>query len=61
MATAWFSPSMYNVVKQNGRDVHLVVMPDHDCGVNGGPRLDARGEDRGAVVFDYHRHAGARG
>ena len=30
MATAWFSPSMYNIVKQNGRDVHLVVMPDPD-------------------------------
>ncbi len=33
---AWFSPSMYNVVKQNGRDVHLVIMPDKDCVVNSG-------------------------
>jgi hypothetical protein len=27
---------MYNVVKQNGRDVHLVVKPDVDCVVNQG-------------------------
>jgi arsenite oxidase large subunit len=33
---AWFSPSMYNIVKQNGRDMHLVVMPDKACEVNGG-------------------------
>jgi arsenite oxidase large subunit len=33
---AWFSPAMYNVVKQGGRDVHLVVMPDKACVVNGG-------------------------
>jgi arsenite oxidase large subunit len=35
-STAWFSPSMYNIVKQNGRDVHLVIMPDKDCEVNSG-------------------------
>ncbi len=35
-SAAWFSPSMYNVVKQNGRDVHLVVMPDKNCVVNSG-------------------------
>ena len=29
-------PSMYNIVKQNGRDVHLVIKPDHDCVVNSG-------------------------
>ncbi|MBB4001330.1 arsenate reductase (azurin) large subunit [Aurantimonas endophytica] len=33
---AWYSPSMYNVVKQDGRDVHLVVKPDHECVVNSG-------------------------
>ncbi|WP_149590013.1 arsenate reductase (azurin) large subunit [Tabrizicola flagellatus] len=33
---AWYAPSMYNVVKQNGRDVHLVVKPDVNCVVNGG-------------------------
>ncbi|RMD46971.1 MAG: arsenate reductase (azurin) large subunit [Alphaproteobacteria bacterium] len=32
----WISPSMYNIVKQNGEDVHLVVVPDKDCVVNSG-------------------------
>ncbi len=35
-SAAWFSPAMYNVVKQDGRDVHLVIMPDKDCEVNSG-------------------------
>ena len=35
-ATAWFSPAMYNVVRQNGRDVHMVIMPDKACEVNSG-------------------------
>ena len=25
---AWYAPSMYNVVKQNGQNVHLVIKPD---------------------------------
>ncbi|TYO89064.1 molybdopterin-dependent oxidoreductase [Oceanicella actignis] len=33
---AWYAPSMYNIVKQNGRDVHLVVKPDSNCVVNSG-------------------------
>ena len=33
---AWYSPSMYNVVKQDGKDVHLVIKPDIDCSVNSG-------------------------
>ena len=33
---AWYSPSMYNVVKQNGDDVHIVIKPDKDCVVNSG-------------------------
>ncbi|MGV1788051.1 MULTISPECIES: arsenate reductase (azurin) large subunit [Agrobacterium] len=33
---AWYSPSMYNVVKQDGRDVHIVIKPDHECVVNSG-------------------------
>jgi arsenite oxidase large subunit len=32
----WMAPSMYNVVRQNGKDVHLAVVPDHDCVVNSG-------------------------
>ena len=34
--TAWYSPSMYNIVRQNGQDMHLVIKPDHDCVVNSG-------------------------
>jgi arsenite oxidase large subunit len=33
---AWYSPSMYNIVKQDGRDVHIVIKPDTDCSVNSG-------------------------
>jgi arsenite oxidase large subunit len=33
---AWYSPSMYNVVRQNGEDVHIVIKPDKDCVVNSG-------------------------
>ncbi len=33
---AWYSPSMYNIVKQNGKDVHVVIMPDKGCVVNSG-------------------------
>jgi arsenite oxidase large subunit len=32
----WVAPSMYNMVRQDGKDVHLVVAPDHDCVVNSG-------------------------
>lgn len=33
---AWYSPSMYNIVKQDGQDVHIVIKPDKDCVVNSG-------------------------
>lgn len=32
----WFAPSMHNVVKQDGRDVQLVILPDKACEVNSG-------------------------
>ena len=32
----WIAPSMYNIVRQNGADVHLAVVPDKDCTVNSG-------------------------
>ena len=35
-AEAWYAPSMYNIVKKDGRDVHLVVKPDVNCVVNSG-------------------------
>jgi arsenite oxidase large subunit len=33
---AWYAPAMYNIVRQNGQDVHIVIKPDHDCVVNSG-------------------------
>src|SRR6516164_5166679 len=33
---SWFSPAMYNIVQQNGREVHLVIKPDKECEVNSG-------------------------
>ena len=33
---AWYSPAMYNIVKQNGKDVQLVIKPDPGCVVNSG-------------------------
>jgi arsenite oxidase large subunit len=45
MTPNWFAPSMYNIVKQNGRDVHLVIKPDANCVVNGG-----LGSTRGAKM-----------
>ena len=32
----WVAPSMHNIVQQNGKDVHLAVVPDADCVVNSG-------------------------
>ena len=34
--SAWYSPSMYNIVQQDGRDVHIVIKPDKACEVNSG-------------------------
>ena len=33
---AWYPASMYNIVKQDGKDVHMVIKPDPDCVVNSG-------------------------
>ncbi|RPI37699.1 MAG: arsenate reductase (azurin) large subunit, partial [Hyphomicrobiaceae bacterium] len=33
---AWYAPSMYNVVQQDGKDVHIVIKPDKACEVNSG-------------------------
>ena len=33
---AWYAPSMYNIVQQNGQDVHIVIKPDKACEVNSG-------------------------
>ncbi|TKA98364.1 arsenate reductase (azurin) large subunit [Cereibacter changlensis] len=47
---AWYAPSMYNVVKQNGQDVHLVIKPDVNCEVNSG-----LGSVRGARMAENRR------
>ena len=47
---AWYAPSMYNVVKQDGNDVHLVIKPDKDCVVNSG-----LGSVRGARMAENRR------
>ncbi len=46
----WYAPSMYNVVKQNGQNVHLVIKPDTDCVVNSG-----LGSVRGARMAENRR------
>lgn len=51
---AWYAPSMYNIVKQDGRDVHLVIKPDRDCVVNSG-----LGSIRGARMAEMS-HSGVR-
>jgi arsenite oxidase large subunit len=33
---AWYSPAMYNIVQQDGEDVHIVIKPDKNCVVNSG-------------------------
>jgi len=32
----WMAPSMHNIVQQDGKDVHLAVIPDRECVVNSG-------------------------
>lgn len=46
---AWYAPSMYNIVKQDGRDVHLVIKPDKNSVVNSG-----LGSVRGARMAEGH-------
>lgn len=51
METAnWYAPSMYNVVKQNGQNVNLVIKPDTECVVNSG-----LGSVRGARMAENRR------
>src|SRR5690606_31944188 len=38
---------MYNIVKQDGKDVHIVIKPDKDCVVNSG-----LGSIRGARIAE---------
>ena len=56
---AWYSPSMYNIVRQNGDDVHLVLKPDPNCVVNSGLRLRARRSHGGDELFTPAQYAAA--
>ena len=50
---------MYNIVKQNGRDVHLVIKPDKDCVVNSG--LDSiRGARIAEMSYSQQRNTQLR-
>ncbi len=49
---AWYAPSMYNIVKQDGKDVHLVIKPDYECVVNSG-----LGSVRGARMAELNYSA----
>jgi arsenite oxidase large subunit len=52
---AWYAPSMYNIVRKDGKDVHLVIKPDPNCVVNSG-----LGSIRGARMAEM-RYSPARG
>lgn len=43
----WYAPSMYNIVRQGGKDVHIVIKPDPECEVNSG-----LGSIRGARIAE---------
>ena len=51
---AWYAPAMYNIVQQNGEDVHIVIKPDHECEVNSGLG-SVRGARMGETRFSRAR------
>ena len=53
---AWYAPSMYNIVQQNGQDVHIVIKPDHGCEVNSGLG-SVRGARMGELRFSRARNS----
>ena len=56
---AWYAPSMYNLVRQNGRDVHIVIKPDADCVVNSGLG-SIRGARMAEVSYSQQRNTSLR-
>src|SRR6476660_3507802 len=52
---AWYSPAMYNIVKQNGEDVQIVIKPDKDCVVNSGLG-SVRGERMAEMSYSRQRN-----
>ena len=55
---AWYAPSMYNLVKQDGRDVHVVIKPDQNCVVNSGLG-SIRGARMAEEAAEHGPHASA--
>ena len=53
MTPNWYSPSMYNIVKQDGKDVHIVIKPDPNCSVNSGLG-SIRGARMAEMIFSRH-------
>ena len=51
MTPNWYSPSMYNIVKQDGKDVHLVIKPDPELRREFGTRLDPRRAHGRGILF----------
>lgn len=51
---AWYAPSMYNIVQQDGKDVHLVIKPDKACVVNSG-LASARGARMAEMSYSRAR------
>ena len=56
---AWYAPSMYNIVRQDGRDVHLVDQARQGLRGERGPGLDPRRPDGRDVLLDGPQHAAA--
>lgn len=59
----WYQPSMYNMVQQDGRPVHLIVKPDQDCVVNtglnsvrGGRLAETRYSEQAGTMVDRLTH-----
>jgi arsenite oxidase large subunit len=51
----WYSLAMYNVVKQDGQDVHMVIKPDYECEVNSG-LASIRGSRIAEMSFSSNRN-----
>ena len=56
---AWYSPAMYNIVRQNGQDVHIVIKPDKNCVVNSGLGLGPRRSHGGDELLSTAQYAAA--
>ncbi len=56
---AWYAPSMYNIVKQDGQDVHIVIKPDRRLRGEFRPRFGARRAHGRTSLLDRARFAAA--